>query len=183
MEEEGSFLFLIMECVVAVSADGDNMHTLAQARMLWSGRSYFARMRRLSQSFLLKVLSTLPRWVVCSLLQPLDSVFMCAGREGSHSSPLMMSQFVMGICHYLMPPLCFRSFIWGEGEQMGCRGISWLKTYWKCLRKNFRLFTLRSKTSWLKCVKSMEKSWMWYSIICFILLLLSSPVCQITQQP
>lgn len=69
MEKEGSFLFLIMERVAAVSADGDNMHTLAQARVLWSGRSYFARTRRLLQSLLSKVLSALPRWVVCSLLQ------------------------------------------------------------------------------------------------------------------
>lgn len=69
MEKEASFLFLIMERVAAVSADGDNMHTLAQARVPWSERSYFARTRRLSQSLLSKVLPALPTWVVCSLLQ------------------------------------------------------------------------------------------------------------------
>ena len=37
-------------------------------------------------------------------------VFMC--RKGGVSSfPMTMSQLMMGICHKLMPVLCFRSFI------------------------------------------------------------------------
>lgn len=73
-----------------VSADGGNLHTLAQVGVLRNEGSYFARVRRLSQSLLLKVLSALIQWVICSLPHP-SMAFMCIGRKGSHPSSLTVS--------------------------------------------------------------------------------------------
>lgn len=66
----------MLECVMIVSADGGNLHTLAQVGVLRSEGSYFARVRRLSQSLLLKVLSALIQWVICSLPPPLDGIYV-----------------------------------------------------------------------------------------------------------
>lgn len=66
----------MLECVMVVYADGDNLHTLAQVGVLGNEGSYFARVRRLSQSLLLKVLSALIQWVICSFPTPLDGIYV-----------------------------------------------------------------------------------------------------------
>lgn len=74
------------------------MYTLAQAGGLWSKRSFFAQVRRISQSLILKVLPALPQRVVCS---PPDTsmVFMCARREESHAFTLIVGNGNLSPAH------------------------------------------------------------------------------------
>ena len=157
--KEGRFLLHLMESVMTASVDST---LTCSGESALEQEEIFYRDEESSQSFPFESLEGWPGLSSRSL------VFMC--RKGGVSSfPMTMSQLMMGICHKLMPVLCFRSFIWGEGEQTDCRGTSWLKTYWRSLRKNLRCFTPRSKINWLRHVKSMEKVWIWYSITLLIL--------------
>lgn len=98
--KEGRFLLHLMESVI-VSVD--SARTCSGESAL-EQKKIFYRDEESSQSFPFESLEGWPGLTSRSL------VFMCS-KGGVSSFPMTMSQLMMGICHKLMPALCFRSFI------------------------------------------------------------------------
>lgn len=99
--KEGRFLLHLMESVMTASVDST---LTCSGESALEQEEIFYRDEESSQSFPFESLEGWPGLSSRSL------VFMC--RKGGVSSfPMTMSQLMMGICHKLMPVLCFRSFI------------------------------------------------------------------------
>lgn len=99
--KESRFLLHLMESVMTVSVDSARTCS-GESALEQEEISY--RDEESSQPFSFESLEGWPGLTSCSL------VFMC--RKGGVSSfPMTMSQLMMGICHKLMPALCFRLFI------------------------------------------------------------------------
>lgn len=107
----GRFLFHLMEFMASVSADSDCMHTPVYRQQGFGEGEVILQRWETSQSFLFEI--PISGW---PFLSSRSMVFTCQ-KGGVSSFPIIVSWVMMGICHVLLPALCFRSFIWGKGNK------------------------------------------------------------------